>query len=247
MKYITLLVLLISGALQAQRDTIILEQTQYQVFDHFRFTVKANKPTAFGLNGACGNGQLVYKIVKMTDKDSVGLVFDNTGTIMDCGMPYTANVDSFKSQLLTGIKQPGRYFMAIEAAGKYFRSAVFTIVPLQPSNFYGIAEFRDSSYNFVNEQYFTQIHTYLSLKANGEYIYNYGSMLSGTGTYTVKGDSITFKQAKGGNAAPRNPELLLNAAYRFYFQNGWLFLSKVIRRDSYQYTFMKVPVKISDK
>ncbi len=247
MKYVTLLLLLISVALQAQRDTIILEQTQYQVYDQFRFTVHAKKPTAFGLNGACGGGRLVYKIFKITDKDSVGLVFDNTGTIMDCGMPYTVSVDSFKSQLLVGIKQPGRYSIVIEAEGRYMRSAVFTIVPLQAANYYGIGEFRDSSYNFPNEQYFTQIQTYLSLKANGEYKYNYGSMLSGTGSYTVKGDSITFKQAKGGNAAPRNPELLLNGAYRFGFQNGWLFLSKVIRRDSYSYSLKKVAVKYADK
>lgn len=249
MKHITLLILFISGALHAQRDTITLEQTQYQVYDQFRFTVKAKKPTAFGLNGACGGGGLVYKIFRIPDKDSVELVFDNTGEIKDCcGLPYTAPVDSFRSQLLVGIKHPGKYFIEITAGKRTFQSAVFTIVPLQPANYYGMAEFRDSSYNFPNEQYFTQIQTYLSLKGNGEYTYNYGSMLSGTGSYTVKGDSITFKQAKGGNAAPfSNTELLLNGAYRFYFQNGWLFLSKAIRRDSYQYTFMKVGVKYADK
>lgn len=247
MKYITLFLLIICSLIYAQRDTIILEQTQYQVYDRFRFTVHAKKPTAFGLNGACENGQLVYKIYKEVDKDSVLVVFDNTGVIMDCGMPYTAPVDSFRAQLLVGIKQRGRYFIVIEAAGKYFRSAVFTIVPLQAANYYGMAEFRDSSYNFVNEQFFTQIRTYLCLKANGEYNYNYGSMLSGTGTYTVNGDSITFKQTKGENANPRNPELLLNGAYRFYFQNGWLFLFKSMRRDTYQYTFMKVPTSYIEK
>jgi hypothetical protein len=247
MKYITLFLLIICSPIYAQRDTIILEQNQYQVYDNFRFTVQAKKPTAFGLNGACSGGGLVYKIFKITESGAPTLVYDNTGEIMDCGLPYTSPVDSFKSQLLVGIKQPGKYYIVIQAKGRDFKSAIFTIVPLQAANYYGMAEFRDSSYNFPNEQYFTQIQTYLSLEPSGKYTYNYGSMLSGEGFYTVKGDSITFNQTKGENANPKNIALLLNGAYRFSFQNGWLFLSKAIRRDSYRYTFMKVPTKYIDK
>jgi hypothetical protein len=233
---------MLQSSLLASNDTITLDKVAYPVNSFIQYKVTTAKPYRFQLDGGCGNGVLAYKIYKVELAGDV-VAYDHASAQMDCGMPQTAPDTVFHSTIVQGIKQPGKYYIAIPFKNGELRSSVFEITPFKGGIFYGILEAHDPSLQFPNESYFTQITTGVELNANGTYKYNYGSLLSGEGTYTVAGDSITFKQLTSVNADVKNPEFLLRGSYRYWFSNnGTISLSKSIDRIHY-YIYSLTAVK----
>jgi hypothetical protein len=223
-------------------NTIALDRVAYPVNTFVTFHVKLAKPAALMLDGGCANGVLAYKIYRV-DKTGPVVAYDHANEQMDCGMPKTNPDTIFHSTIVEAIKQPGIYYLAIPFKNGELRSANFEITPFKGGVFYGILEAHDPSLQFPNESYFTQITTFAELNNNGTYIYNYGSLLGEEGTYTVGGDSITFKQLTSVNADVKNTEFLLRGSYRYWFSNnGTISLSKSINRNHY-YIYGLVPVK----
>ncbi|UPT67998.1 MAG: hypothetical protein M0D57_04875 [Sphingobacteriales bacterium JAD_PAG50586_3] len=100
---------------------------------------------------------------------------------------------------------------------------------------------REPSINFAGELHYNQITVLLDMKPDGAYTYNYGSLLSEEGTYSVSTDSITFTPTKSLVPNISNPNILLRGAYSYYFNTGSIMLARNLANDNYyHYSLMQV-------
>jgi hypothetical protein len=238
----TLLLLLLAKGLYSQRlDTIILDKTEFPVNDFIQFKVTTKEPTKFILDGGCASNVLAYRVYRV-DKDSTWLYDDQASVQMDCGMPWSEPDTLRISRMRSAIKKPGKYIIAIPFKDGELRSAVFSVVPFKGGKYYGLLDMREPSINFPGELHYNQITVMLDMKPNGAYNYNYGSLLSEEGTYTVGQDSITFKPTKSINTNLKNIDILLRGPYRYLFNSGSITLSRNLAYNNY-YIYNLVPVK----
>lgn len=243
-KRITILLLVLSANYlfgQKRADAIILTKAEFPVNEFIQYKVTTAKPYRFQLDGGCSSSVLAYKIYKV-DKDSTWLYNDQASVQMDCGMP-TSEPDTVKiSAIRVDIKKPGSYIIAIPFKGGELRSPVFKIVPFTGGKYYGLLDMREPSINFPGELHYNQITVMLDMKPDGKYNYNYGSLLSEEGTYTVATDSITFKPIKSVIPNVSNPSILLRGSYSYYFNSGYIMLTRNLANDNY-YHYSLRPVK----
>jgi hypothetical protein len=239
----TLLLLLFANGLYSQPrvDAITLDKTEFPVNEFIQYKVTTAKPYRFQLDGGCSSSVLAYRIYKV-EKDSIHLYSDHSRVQMDCGMPYT-ELDTLRiSAIREAIKKPGSYIIAIPFNGGELRSAVFKIVPFKGGKYYGLLDMREPSINFPGELHYNQISVMLDMKPNGTYYYNYGSLLSEEGTYTVYTDSIAFKPTKSVIPNMSNPNILLRGSYSYHFNSGSIMLARNLANDNY-YHYSLMPVK----
>jgi hypothetical protein len=236
-----LLIFMVKGLLaQSRVDTIMLDKTEFPVNEFIQYKVTTAKPYRFQLDGGCSSSVLAYRIYKV-DKDSTWLYNDQASVQMDCGMP-TSEPDTVKiSAIRVDIKKPGSYIIAIPFNGGELRSSVFKIVPFTGGKYYGLLDMREPSINFPGELHYNQITVMLDMKPSGMYNYNYGSLLSEEGTYTVATDSITFTPTKSILPNASNPNILLRGSYSYYFNSGSIILARNLANNNYyHYSLMQV-------